>query len=86
MNLVMSIGKFKTKREAVEEGLKLLAKLQSQAEIRDFRGALKWDGKLDSSVWVNYFNGAKNQETDALDSLFHLPEGRPFSLLFWNYF
>ena len=36
-----------TKREAVEEGLKALIKLNKQADIRKLRGKLKWEGDLD---------------------------------------
>lgn len=36
-----------TKREAVEEGLKILIKLKKQESIRGFRGKLKWEGDLD---------------------------------------
>ena len=36
-----------TKREAVEEGLKALIRLQRQADIRSLRGKLKWEGDLD---------------------------------------
>ena len=38
----------KTKREAVELGLKTLLRLQRQAELRAFRGKLAWDGDLDA--------------------------------------
>ena len=37
----------KTKKETIEEGLKLLVQLRQQAKIRDFRGKLKWSGDLD---------------------------------------
>ena len=37
----------KTKREAVERGLKLLLRLSRQARIREFRGKLRWEGNLD---------------------------------------
>jgi Arc/MetJ family transcription regulator len=36
----------KTKREAVEEGLRTLLRLSKQAEIRKFRGKLSWRGDL----------------------------------------
>ena len=36
----------KTKRDAVEEGLRTLLRLSRQAEIRRFRGKLKWNGDL----------------------------------------
>lgn len=38
----------KTKREAVEEGLRTLLRLSKQAEIRRFRGKLSWKGDLNS--------------------------------------
>ena len=37
----------KTKREAVELGLRTLLRLRKQAEIRNFRGKLPWSGDLD---------------------------------------
>ena len=36
-----------TKKEAVEEGLKLLIRRNKQQEIRRLRGKLKWEGNLD---------------------------------------
>ena len=36
-----------TKKEAVEEGLKLLIRRNKQQEIRKLRGKLKWEGDLD---------------------------------------
>ncbi|MGC4051499.1 MAG: type II toxin-antitoxin system VapB family antitoxin [Paludibaculum sp.] len=36
----------KTKREAVEQGLRTLLRLSRQAEIRKFRGKLSWQGDL----------------------------------------
>ncbi len=38
----------KTKRDAVEEGLRTLVRLQKQEEIRQFRGKLPWRGDLDA--------------------------------------
>jgi Arc/MetJ family transcription regulator len=38
----------KTKREAVELGLRTLVRLGKQAEIRQFRGKLDWQGDLDA--------------------------------------
>lgn len=37
----------KTKREAVELGLRMLINLKRQESIRRFRGKLKWQGDLD---------------------------------------
>ena len=38
----------RTKREAVEEGLRTLLRLKRQSEIRRFRGKLNWKGDLNA--------------------------------------
>ena len=38
----------KSKREAVELGLRTLLRLRQQEEIRRFRGKLNWQGNLDA--------------------------------------
>lgn len=38
----------KTKREAVELGLRTLLRLRQQEEIKRFRGKLDWQGNLDA--------------------------------------
>lgn len=38
----------KTKREAVELGLRTLLRLREQEEIRRLRGKLNWQGDLDA--------------------------------------
>jgi Arc/MetJ family transcription regulator len=37
-----------TKKEAVERGLRMLVRVNKQAEIRKFRGKLHWEGDLDA--------------------------------------
>ena len=37
----------KTKKDAIEAGLKLLVKFKEQSIIRKYRGKLKWSGNLD---------------------------------------
>lgn len=37
----------RTKKEAVEQGLKLLVRQNKQQVIRKLRGKLKWEGDLD---------------------------------------
>jgi len=44
---VIRLTGVKTKREAVELGLKTLISLKKQEDIRKFRGKLKWEGNLD---------------------------------------
>lgn len=38
----------KTKREAVEMGLRALLRLKQQEEIRSLRGKFAWDGDLEA--------------------------------------
>lgn len=38
----------RTKREAVELGLKTLLQLNWQSELRRLRGKVKWEGELDA--------------------------------------
>jgi len=47
MNRVLKLTGIRTKREAVELGLKALLKLKKQEGIREFRGKLDWEGNLD---------------------------------------
>lgn len=43
----LKAGGFKTEKEAIEAGLRLIVKIGSQGRIRRLRGALKWQGSLD---------------------------------------
>lgn len=47
MESALKLSGLKTKRDAIEEGLKLLVQVKSQEAIRAFRGKLKWSGSLD---------------------------------------
>lgn len=47
MSDVLKVTGLKTKREAVELGLRTLVRLRKQEKIRNFRGKLNWEGDLD---------------------------------------
>ena len=47
MNAAIKATGAKTKREAVELGLRTLVQLKKQQQIRGLRGKLKWLGNLD---------------------------------------
>jgi Arc/MetJ family transcription regulator len=47
MKEVLKVTGARTKKEAVELGLKTLIRLKKQENIKNFRGALKWSGNLD---------------------------------------
>ncbi|MET0068510.1 MAG: type II toxin-antitoxin system VapB family antitoxin [Candidatus Thiodiazotropha sp.] len=44
---VLKATGLRTKKDAVELGLKTLIRLKKQENIRKFRGMLKWTGDLD---------------------------------------
>lgn len=48
MSDALEITGLKTKREAVELGLKTLVELKKQEKIKGYRGKLKWEGDLES--------------------------------------
>ncbi|MHB0914217.1 MAG: type II toxin-antitoxin system VapB family antitoxin [Thermoleophilia bacterium] len=47
MKSALELSGLKTKRAAVEEGLRLLVELGRQSRVKDFRGKLEWSGDLD---------------------------------------
>jgi Arc/MetJ family transcription regulator len=47
MQETLRLTGLKTKREAVELGLRTIVRLRKQDQIRGFRGKLKWNGDLD---------------------------------------
>jgi Arc/MetJ family transcription regulator len=47
MKQVLKQTGIKTKREAVDMGLKTLLRLKRQENIRNYRGKLEWTGDLD---------------------------------------
>ena len=48
MQDVLDATGLKTKREAVELGLKTLLRLKQQERIKAFRGKLPWEGDLEA--------------------------------------
>ena len=42
----LKLSGYKTKKRAIEEGLKLLVQVNRQKKIKEFRGKLKWTGNL----------------------------------------
>lgn len=47
MKSAVKLSGLKTKKAAIEEGLKLLVRRSMQSKTRMFRGKLKWSGNLD---------------------------------------
>lgn len=47
MESALKVSGARTKKAAIEEGLKLLVQVKSHEKIRSFRGKLKWSGSLD---------------------------------------
>ncbi len=48
MKETLRLTGLKTKREAVELGLRTVVRLRKQEDIRRFRGKLRWQGDLDA--------------------------------------
>jgi len=47
MQEALKLSGFRTKKDAVEAGLRLLIEFSRQAKVKNFRGKLKWSGDLD---------------------------------------
>jgi len=47
MNKARKVSGCKTKKETIEEALKLLVSQKDQAQIRKVRGKLNWEGNLE---------------------------------------
>ncbi len=47
MESALKASGLSTKKEVVEQGLRLLIKRNQQQDIRSLRGKVKWDGDLD---------------------------------------
>ena len=43
----LKLSGLRTKKDAIEAGLRLLVQFKRQAKTKDFRGKLKWTGNLD---------------------------------------
>lgn len=43
----LKVSGFRTKKDVVEQGLKLLVRNSRQQDIRKLRGQVKWEGDLD---------------------------------------
>jgi Arc/MetJ family transcription regulator len=44
----LNVSEHKTKKDTVEEALRLLVSMKKQASIRGLRGKLEWEGDLDA--------------------------------------
>jgi len=47
MQSALEVAATKTKKGAIEEGLRLLVQIKNQQAIKTFRGKLEWTGSLD---------------------------------------
>lgn len=48
MKEALKFSGLKTKKDAVETGLRLLVRIKKQERIKSLRGKLKWEGDLDA--------------------------------------
>ena len=47
MESALKTSGIKTKKDAIEEGLRLLVQMKGQEKIKGFRGKLQWTGSLE---------------------------------------
>ena len=47
MSMALKTTGFKTKKIVVEEGLKMLIKVNEQSQLKTLRGKLHWEGDID---------------------------------------
>ena len=47
MQEALRLSGLRTKKEAIEAGLRLLSKFSGQAKVKQYRGKLTWIGDLD---------------------------------------
>jgi Arc/MetJ family transcription regulator len=48
MSQALKCGGYRTKRSAIEAGLRLLVQTKSQQKLRELRGKIKWEGDLEA--------------------------------------
>lgn len=48
MDEALKASGLRTKRQAIEEGLRLLVRVHGQEKIRRLRGKLNWEGSLEA--------------------------------------
>ncbi len=46
INTALKIGGFKTKKETIENALKLFIQMKGQQKIKNLKGKIKWEGNL----------------------------------------
>jgi len=53
MNAALKSSGLSTKKDVVEEALKLLVQVKKQSRLKKLRGKLKWEGNLDEMRTTN---------------------------------
>ena len=48
MEKAINISGNKTKKETVEDALKMYVRIKAQTQIRQYRGKIEWEGDLES--------------------------------------
>jgi Arc/MetJ family transcription regulator len=71
MASALKVSGLKTKKDVIEEGLKLLVQVQGQKAIKNFRGKLKWVGNLDEMRTDKLSTFKKERHFGAQDHRYH---------------
>ena len=48
MKRALRSGAYRTKKAAIEQGLRLLVQINSQRKLRELKGKIHWEGDLES--------------------------------------
>ena len=48
MKRALRSGTYRTKKAAIEQGLRLLVQINSQKKLRQLKGKIRWEGDLES--------------------------------------
>ncbi len=48
MERALRSGNYRTKKAAIEQGLRILVQLNSQRRLRELKGKIHWEGDLES--------------------------------------
>jgi len=48
MKRALRCGGYRTKKAAIEQGLRLLVQINTQKKIRELKGKIHWEGDLES--------------------------------------
>jgi antitoxin ParD1/3/4 len=77
MDHAMRAGPFKTKKDAVEAGLKLLARQAAYREVLKWEGKLQWDGDADDDTTAGLATAVQTGTATSRRMVANSPAAKP---------